>query len=113
MARTPKEKPRDPLFDAVLAAEGLPLPEPEYRFAPPRRWRFDWAWVDHKIALEQEGGVWTRGRHTRGAGFIGDMAKYNHAALLGWRVLRIESNQLYHGATVELIKAALNGKTLP
>lgn len=26
-----------------MQAAGLPVPQPEYRFAPPRRWRFDWA----------------------------------------------------------------------
>ena len=82
------------LFSRVCVASGLPHPIPEFPFAPPRRWRFDYAWPDHKIALEVEGGAWTRGRHTRGSGFIRDMAKYNQAALLGWRVFRVTPDQL-------------------
>lgn len=61
---------------------------PEYKFHPTRRWRFDFAKPDEKIAVECEGGVWTGGRHTRGSGFVKDTEKYNQAAILGWRVLR-------------------------
>ncbi len=69
-------------------AVGLPEPVAEYRFAPPRRWRFDYAWPEARIAVEVEGGAWVGGRHTRAGGFIADMEKYNRAAVLGWRILR-------------------------
>lgn len=36
---------------------GLSSPVSEYKFHESRRWRFDYAWPDHKIALEVEGGV--------------------------------------------------------
>ena len=55
----------------------------EFKFHTERRWRFDYAIPQYKIALEVEGGVWTQGRHTRPQGFLGDMEKYNNAALLG------------------------------
>jgi len=51
-------------------------------------WRFDVAIPEYKIAIEFEGGAWSGGRHTRGAGFIGDIAKYNAATVHGWKVLR-------------------------
>lgn len=66
-------------------------------FDATRRWRFDWCWPDRKIALEIEGGVWTKGRHTRGAGFLGDLEKYNAAALKGYRVFRCTPNQIHLG----------------
>jgi len=70
----------------VLA--GIPEPVAEFRFAAPRRWRFDWAWPEDMLALEVDGGVWTRGRHTRGSGFLRDIEKLNSAAIAGWSVLR-------------------------
>ncbi|RJO64185.1 MAG: hypothetical protein C4540_04710 [Candidatus Omnitrophota bacterium] len=73
---------------------GLPIPRKEYHFHPERKWRFDFAYPDKKIAIECEGAVWTRGRHTRGAGFIGDCQKYNAAQLLGWKVLRYSSDMI-------------------
>ena len=69
-------------------AHRLPLPEREYRFHPVRKWRFDYAWVEQKVALEQEGGVFRGGRHTSGAGFVKDIEKYNTATMLGWRIIR-------------------------
>jgi len=75
-------------FDRQCAAFSLPPPVAEHRFHETRRWRFDWAWPDHRVAIEIEGGVWTAGRHTRGQGFLADIEKYNAAAELGWRLLR-------------------------
>lgn len=75
-------------FLSLCEQMGVPLPEKEYRFHPVRRWRFDFAWPDLSVAVEIEGGVWTRGRHTRPLGYEADLEKYNTAALLGWTVLR-------------------------
>ena len=92
---------------SIFAACGLPKPVTELRFAPPRRWRFDYAWPDKKIALEVEGGVWSGGRHTRGAGFLKDIEKYNEAACLGWRVVRCTPKELYSFPTMEMMKRLL------
>lgn len=81
----------------------------EFRFHPHRRWRFDYAIPEHKIALEVEGGVWTGGRHISPKGFLGDMEKYNTATLMGWRVLRTTPDDLYKNATLKMIKTAING----
>lgn len=94
-------------FSALCRAAGLPEPVAECRFAPPRRWRFDFSWPAQKVALEVEGGVWTRGRHTRGAGYLTDMVKYNRAAILGWCVLRCTPATLRSEATFTLIREAL------
>lgn len=80
----------------------------EYKFHPVRRWRFDYAIVEHKIALEVEGGVWTQGRHTRSQGFLGDMEKYNTATLMGWRVFRCTPDTLYKMTTINLLRQAIN-----
>jgi hypothetical protein len=77
-----------PMVRGLCRLSGLPDPTPEYRFHPTRKWRFDFAWIDVRVALEVDGGIWTQGRHSRGTGMLGDHEKLNEAACLGWRVLR-------------------------
>ena len=98
---------RERAFLALLAQAGIPVPIPEFRFHPTRKWRADYVWADAKLALEVEGGVWTRGRHTRGAGFLADIQKYNALACAGWRLLRVTPDQLATGATVLMIAECL------
>lgn len=59
----------------------------EYKFSE-RKFRFDYALPDYKIAIEIEGGVWIRGRHNRALGYKRDLEKYNLATTMGWRILR-------------------------
>lgn len=102
-------------LEATLAlhmrAAGL-KPETEYRFHPPRRWRFDFAFVDKKLAIDCEGGTWTNGRHVRGSGFEKDCEKYNAAVMAGWRVLRFTSRMIQSGEALAQIEAALSENTL-
>lgn len=93
----------------ILESLNLPIPEPEYKFHPHRKWRFDFAYPQFKIAIEQEGGVWTGGRHTRSKGFLNDMEKYNEAAILGWRLLRITPQMITDGTAIDLIERIFNG----
>ena len=99
-------------FILLCAQHGLQVPVKEYGFHPKRKWRFDLAWpdlwvFDGPLALEIEGGAFTGGRHTRGAGFVKDLAKYNEAVRLGWRVLRVLPNQLETPETLALVRACL------
>lgn len=105
--RVVKDAGRSTLLTALLRTNGLDRMRPEYRFAPPRKWRFDYCWPAYKVALEVEGGVWTRGRHTRGAGFLKDIEKYNEAASLGWLVLRTTPDKLLTRDTIELLKRTI------
>lgn len=98
----------------VLEATGL-RPEREYRCVPGRRWRFDLAFPDHRVAIEVHGGVWTRGRHNRPQGFINDRQKMNAAALLGWLVLEYTTDDL-KGRMPEVVNeitAAVSGDGMP
>lgn len=97
-------------FTAICKADLKTECVKEYRFHPKRRWRFDYALPEYKIALEVEGGVWTRGRHTRPKGFLGDMCKYNAATLLGWRVFRTTPDELYTAKTINLLREAMSAK---
>lgn len=97
----------DAVLFAAFAAYGIPNPIAEYRFHPSRKWRFDYAWPDKLVALEVEGGVWSGGRHTRGAGFLKDMEKYNEAAGLGWAVVRCTPSSLWHLATLNVLRRTM------
>lgn len=97
-------------FPPFCAAMGLPLPVMEHRFHPTRKWRFDWSWPEHRIALEVEGGLWIQGRHNRAPGMIKDFEKYNAAAALGWRVLKCTPQKLVSTETAKTIKEAMEFK---
>lgn len=81
----------------------------EHRFHPPRKWRFDVAFLDAKVAVELEGGIWTRGRHVRPKGYKNDMEKYNAAQADGWVVLRFCANDIEQSPmqVIEQVSAVL------
>ncbi len=64
----------------------------EHVFHPSRKWRFDYAFLGPKLAIEIEG----QGRHQTYVGFRGDCEKYNSAVLHGWRVLRFVAAERKH-----------------
>src|SRR5260364_269901 len=84
----------------------LPEPQREYRFDAMRRWKFDFAWPNWKIAVECEGGIGTQGRHTRALGVEADCSKYNAATVQRWRVLRLTAGMVQSGPAVELLTQA-------
>lgn len=71
--------------------------ETEFKFHPNRKWRFDFALTDRKIAIEYEGVFNGKSRHTNVIGFTNDCEKYNEAVLNGWRVLRFTAIHLENG----------------
>jgi very-short-patch-repair endonuclease len=94
-------------FAFQLKAAKLPEPVREFKFHPERKWRLDFAWTESKVALEIEGGTWINGRHTRGSGFEKDCEKYGHAALLGWRVIRVPSGWVKSGRALQMAEELL------
>jgi len=62
--------------------------ETEYQFSKERKFRFDWFIPSLKLALEYEGIMSEKSRHTTVTGYTGDINKYNIALTLGFRVLR-------------------------
>lgn len=78
-------------------------PEREYVFHPTRKWRFDFAFRDVKLAVEVEGGIWINGAHNRGAHFSSDCEKYNACCELGWRVLRYTDREIKTGSAIAQI----------
>lgn len=106
-----KVKRRRPAYDVSRAIThftatcGLQT-VPEYRFHPTRKWRFDLAWPEKKLALEVQGGIWIQGGHSRGSGMVRDFAKENAAAALGWRILKCQPRELFTPAMAQVVKEA-------
>ncbi len=75
------------LFSFLLDKE-IEKYEKEFQFDEVRKFRFDWAIPSKKIAIEFEGLMSEKSRHTTLNGYSNDCIKYNLAQLKGWRVLR-------------------------
>lgn len=108
MDKPHKESTLEHAFATMLQAYQFIEPIREYRFNAKRRFRFDFAWPDCKIAVECEGGVYTQGRHTRGKGFESDCEKYNLATLQGWRVLRFTRRIIESREAIENLLVLFN-----
>lgn len=61
---------------------------PELKFSKKRKFRFDFAIKELKIAIEYEGIFSNQSRHTNKIGYSKDTDKYRLAAMEGWTVLR-------------------------
>jgi very-short-patch-repair endonuclease len=62
----------------------------EHRFHPVRKWRFDYAWPDSKVAMEVDGAIFGgKSGHNTGVGIARDAEKSNAAVELGWRLIRL------------------------
>ncbi|AFY95480.1 hypothetical protein Cha6605_4561 [Chamaesiphon minutus PCC 6605] len=67
----------------------------EYRFIPPRRYRWDFCHLKSKVAIEIQGGVWMqRSGHSGGTGLVKDYEKLCLAAALGWRVFLLADSMI-------------------
>lgn len=82
-------------------------PNMEFIFHPTRKWRFDYAWPERRLAVEFEGGVFIGGGHTRGLIYGQNCEKYNTAVIMGWRVLRFTAPMIRAGMHETMIGEAL------
>ena len=60
----------------------------ELKFDELRKFRFDYAIPSLKIAIEFEGIMSAKSRHTTVTGYTNDCKKYNFAQKKGWKVMR-------------------------
>jgi len=87
----------------------------QHRFHPERRWRLDFAVysINGDLAVEVDGGVFSGGRHTRGAGYESDCEKMNEAVLAGYWPLRVTPKMVEDGRALAWIERAIGRKANP
>lgn len=62
----------------------------EHKFHPTRKWCFDFAFVEQKVAVEIDGLVHSgQGGHQTVAGILADAEKAEAAQALGWIIYRV------------------------
>lgn len=107
--RQEKIKFEQRLFRLWCRQNGLPLPVFEHCFArPERNYRFDIAWVEAKLAIEVNGGIWRKGGGAhQGTGHVRDMEKLNLAQGLTWVVLQYEPKDVRGARMLDDVKRAL------
>jgi very-short-patch-repair endonuclease len=98
----------------------LPYFERQLRFAKAlgRQWRFDFAFPDHRVAVEIDGVAVRRvggqlvvlGRHASIQGIRGDYEKLNTAAMLGWTCLRFLQTDVKPKIAIEMTMRVLTAK---
>jgi len=108
--KTKRRKELNPglvMIGAGCTQRGYGEPVYEYRFAWPRRFRFDLAFPSLKVAFEREGGTWGTSRHATGTGYRSDCRKYNLAAAMGWAVVRGTVDMIESGTALTDLLAVL------
>ena len=100
-----------------LLAPELPAARREYRFnQPATQHRFDFCWVESRLAAEVDGGQHMVRYNSRGQAMAGgrhntdgDRVKGNLAAIRGYRVLHFSTDMLRDdpGGCVDTVRAAL------
>jgi len=93
------------LYYLRILGRGIPEPVREHQFDPTRKWRFDFAWIEQKVAVEIEGKD-----HQMNQRYTSDMEKYNAAITQGWRLLRFRMREMQDDPTtsIDLLKKVLN-----
>ncbi len=79
--------------------------ERQFAFAPGRRYRADFRVGN--LLIECQGGMWIRGRHTRGGkSYEAECSRLNTGTLLGYRWLWFVADQIYSGEAITVIEEA-------
>ena len=83
-------------FELLWDVIGGPAFVTELPVVEDRRWRFDYAWPDERVALELQGGIYLAGRggHVSPKGVQTDCEKFNRAVCAGWRPCKLTNKQI-------------------
>ena len=97
------------MFAFQLDAVGLTGYVREYQAIPGRRFRFDFCWVKERLAVEIQGGTYSRGAHARPLGIKRDYEKGNLAVQFGWKVLQFDADMVKSGQALDFTERMLRG----
>ena len=103
----PVTKSKYEFMSEVFKSAGIPEPTYEFRFHDTRRWRMDMAWRKQKVYCEVQGGIFIKGRHTRGASLLKEWEKLNTASSMGWRVLFVQPSDIAKPEFIDIVKRTL------
>ena len=96
-------------LESQMRHEGLNTYEREFKFNESRGWRFDYCFVQEKVAVEYEGGIFEKqGGHKSVSGIMRDIEKYNEAALEGYTVIRVTAQSVASRSAIRYIFRALD-----
>lgn len=81
----------------------------QFKAVEGRRFAWDFSWPEHRLLVEVQGAVFSRGKsgHTSGMGIHRDGEKANLATLAGWRVLSAADHHIKGGQALLWIQEAL------
>ena len=85
----------------------LPIPERQAKLVPGRRFAHDFYWPRQRLAVEVNGGTWTKGAHSSGAGIERDYEKNALTLLEGVRTLFVSGRQVRSGQALTWLVALL------
>ena len=84
----------------------------EWPFHPTRKWRFDYACPELKIAIEVDGGIFIGGRHSGGVGQLKDFEKGNAACAMGWYVFHTTPDDMHDLEFRKLVLEAIKARKM-
>lgn len=93
-------------FEAQLRAIKAPPWVREHRFHSDRKWRFDFAFVERKVAIDIQGGG-EGGAHMKYRGYRNDIEKLNAAQIDGWTFLWATGEMIWNGEALAIVERAL------
>ena len=89
-----------------LRAAGIEFVQ-QHAYAPPRKFRADFAFPYARLLVEVQGGVYSRKAHGSITGVLADIERLNTATLAGFRLLRFTPQAVKSGEALQLIERVL------
>lgn len=78
-----------------------------HKFMDSRKFEFDFAFPDLKLAIEVQGGIWITSGHTKGKGIKQDHDKNQNACALGWQILYCCPDDIKKGVAIKFIEKTI------